>query len=47
MIKRVSILGPGLLGGSIALAVKKHRPELELILWGRREQPLEVARAWG
>lgn len=47
MIKRVSILGPGLLGGSIALAVKKHRPELELILWGRREQPLEVARAMG
>ncbi len=47
MIKRVSILGPGLLGGSIALAVKKHLPELELLLWGRREQPLEVARAMG
>lgn len=47
MIKRVSILGPGLLGGSIALAVKKHMPELELVLWGRREQPLEVARALG
>lgn len=47
MIKRVSILGPGLLGGSIALAVKKHMPELELVLWGRREQPLEVARSMG
>jgi len=47
MIKRVSILGPGLLGGSIALAVKKHLPELDLLLWGRREQPLEVARAMG
>ena len=47
MIKRVSILGPGLLGGSIALAVKKHLPGLELLLWGRREQPLEVARAMG
>ena len=47
MIKRVSILGPGLLGGSIALAVRKHLPELELLLWGRREQPLVVARAMG
>ena len=47
MIKRVSILGPGLLGGSIALAVKKHLPEFDLLLWGRREQPLEVARAMG
>jgi prephenate dehydrogenase len=47
MIKRVSILGPGLLGGSIALAVKKNLPKLELILWGRREEPLEIARAMG
>lgn len=47
MIKRISILGSGLLGGSIALAIKNHLPELELVLWGRREQPLEVARAMG
>ncbi|MGJ8673224.1 prephenate dehydrogenase [Rubritalea sp.] len=47
MIKRVSILGPGLLGGSIALAVTKHMPEVELVLWGRREQPLELAQKMG
>lgn len=47
MIKRVSILGPGLLGGSIALAVTKHMPEVDLVLWGRREQPLQVAREMG
>ncbi|MFC5051648.1 prephenate dehydrogenase [Rubritalea spongiae] len=47
MIKRVSILGPGLLGGSIALAVTKHMPEVDLVLWGRREQPLAVAREMG
>lgn len=47
MIKRVSILGPGLLGGSIALAIQKQLTDVELVLWGRREQPLEVAREMG
>ncbi|MFC4995509.1 prephenate dehydrogenase [Rubritalea tangerina] len=47
MIKRVSILGPGLLGGSIALAVQKLMPECELVLWGRREAPLECAKEMG
>lgn len=47
MIKRVSIFGPGLLGGSIALAIRKKCPSLELVLWGRREQPLSLARSLG
>ena len=47
MIKRISILGPGLLGGSIALAINKLLPEVELRIWGRREQPLELARQMG
>lgn len=47
MIKRVSILGPGLLGGSIALAIQKQLADVEIVLWGRREQPLEVAREMG
>lgn len=47
MIKRVSILGPGLLGGSIALAIQKQLTDVELVLWGRREQPLAVAREMG
>ena len=45
--KKVAVLGPGLLGGSIALAVKKHLPELEIALWGRREEVAEQARALG
>ena len=47
MIKRVSILGPGLLGGSIALAIQKQLTDVEVVLWGRREQPLGVARSMG
>lgn len=43
MINKVAILGPGLLGGSIALAVQKLLPELPLSLWGRRQQPVDVA----
>lgn len=43
----VTILGPGLLGGSIALAVREKLPECELRLWARREAPLEQARAKG
>lgn len=46
-MKRISILGPGLLGGSIALAVEKYMGTSELVLWGRREQPLSVARERG
>lgn len=47
MIKRVSIFGPGLLGGSIALAIQKQLSDVELVLWGRREEPLAVAREMG
>lgn len=43
----VTILGPGLLGGSIALAVRQAMPQCELRLWARREQPLELARSLG
>ncbi|MBE6419846.1 MAG: prephenate dehydrogenase/arogenate dehydrogenase family protein [Akkermansiaceae bacterium] len=43
----VTILGPGLLGGSIALAVRQHMPQCELRLWARREQPLQLAQSLG
>lgn len=42
-----AVFGPGLLGGSIALAVARHLPGCELRLWARREQPLELARRLG
>ena len=33
MFKRVVIIGLGLIGGSIALSIKKHRLAKELIAW--------------
>lgn len=42
--KCVAILGPGLLGGSVAYSLREAAPDCELRLWARREQPLELAR---
>lgn len=43
----IAVLGPGLLGGSIALAVRERLPGCELRLWARREAPLALARQLG
>lgn len=43
----VAVLGPGLLGGSVALAVRDFLPGCELRLWARREDPLRLARQLG
>ncbi len=51
----IAILGPGLLGGSIALAVGKHLPEARIHLWARRQEaaeelstkPIAELTAWG
>ena len=43
-MKSVAILGPGLLGGSIALALRED-PEIHVRLWARRAEALEEARA--
>ena len=40
---KVAVLGPGLLGGSIALSVRQQCPEISLSLWGRREQVISQA----
>lgn len=45
--RSVAIFGPGLLGGSIAWAIRKRLPGCEIRLWGRRMQPLELARERG
>ncbi len=42
--RTITICGPGLLGGSIALAIRKHMPQSELRLWARRAEPLALAR---
>lgn len=44
---KIAILGPGLLGGSIALAIRKHLPDTELALWGRREESTLEGKALG
>jgi prephenate dehydrogenase len=43
-MKSVAILGPGLLGGSIALALRND-PEVSVRLWARRPAAVEEARA--
>jgi prephenate dehydrogenase len=43
-MKSVAILGPGLLGGSIALALQTD-PGLKVTLWARRPAAIEEARA--
>ncbi len=43
----VTICGPGLLGGSIAMAVREQLPDCELRLWARRPEPLVLARELG
>ena len=37
---RVAIFGPGLIGGSIALALRARHPETKISIWGRRPDQL-------
>jgi prephenate dehydrogenase len=43
----IAILGPGLLGGSIALAARQHLPEARIHMWGRREEAVADLKARG
>jgi len=43
--ERVCILGAGLLGGSVALALKKFQPQTEVSLWGRKDHFFDWAKA--
>ena len=45
MLKKIAVLGPGLLGGSVALACRDAG--LDIILWGRREERVEATRGLG
>lgn len=45
--EKVAILGGGLLGGSIALALLQRHPALQVSLWARREESVLVARERG
>ena len=46
-MKRIAVLGSGLLGGSIALAVQARMSAASVALWGRREQGVAEAKAHG
>ena len=46
-IRRIAVLGPGLLGGSVALAVTKRLPECSVVLWGRNEERVDQIRRGG
>lgn len=43
----IAILSPGLLGGSLAMAIRRRMPGTELRVWGRREESVEKVRAAG
>lgn len=42
-----AVLGPGLLGGSVALAVRQRMPGCHIRLWARRQAPLDAAMQMG
>lgn len=46
-MKHLAILGPGLLGGSLALAVRVRAPQCRVTIWARREAAVEEVRAAG
>ncbi len=47
MIKRVAILGAGLLGGSVAISAKENFPVVEVALWARNPDVAQNAREMG
>lgn len=43
-MNKIAILGPGLLGGSLALALRERAPETRVAVWARREAAAEEVR---
>lgn len=43
----IAIFGPGLLGGSLALALRKHQPKAHLRIWARRDSAAEEVKQRG
>ena len=46
-MKKLAIIGPGLLGGSLALAVRARDPDCRIAIWARREAAAEEVRQAG
>jgi prephenate dehydrogenase len=47
LFSKTAIIGPGLLGGSIALALRRKCPDARIAVWARREGAVEEVRAAG
>ena len=45
--QKIAILGPGLLGGSIALALRRKCPSVQIGIWARRVEAVEEIRSTG
>ena len=46
-MNKIAVLGSGLLGGSMALAVQKRLPDWSVCLWGRREASVDESHQQG
>lgn len=44
MFRQITILGPGLLGASLAMAIKKHIPDTRLVVWARNPESRKKCR---
>lgn len=42
--QRIAVVGPGLLGGSVALAVREFLPQAQVRVWARREAAVQQLR---
>ena len=47
MLRKLTILGPGLLGGSIGLAGRERQVAARVAVWARRAEAVDQARAMG
>ena len=45
IFEQVAILGPGLLGASLAMAVRERKICERIVVWGRKEERLESCRS--
>jgi prephenate dehydrogenase len=46
-MNKIALLGPGLLGGSLALALRARAPQCRVAVWARRAEAVEEIRASG
>jgi prephenate dehydrogenase len=46
-LSRIAILAPGLLGGSLALAIRERHPKIALSIYARRESAIEEMKSSG